>query len=196
MISFLLLALGYLLGSLNFSLIISRILKLPNPLSQGSGNPGASNMVRMAGKKIGALVFIGDALKGVAAVLLSLFLTHSDLISAWVALAAVIGHCYPVYHRFKGGKGVATAMACLMMLHFLTGLIVLALWLLIFALFRWVSVASIASISAAPLVFLIGDSPSTALPLIIIACLIVIRHQDNIRRLYAGTEPRSRKKKI
>lgn len=187
--------LAYLIGSLSFAVIVSRALGLPNPRSHGSGNPGATNMLRTGRKSAAALTLIGDLLKGWLAVFLA---HHFNMQSAMesiaiygAAVAVFLGHLYPVFFGFKGGKGVATALGVLMAISPWLGGAILATWLIVFALTRTSSLAALTAAALTPLLgaYLIGG----LLPLIalgIISALIFWRHRANIRRLLAGEEGR------
>jgi len=185
---------AYLLGSVSFAVVVSRLMRLPDPRSYGSKNPGATNVLRTGSKAAAALTLAGDALKGFVAVLLALIFLPAA--APYVGLAAFVGHLYPVYHRFRGGKGVATAAGVLFGLDAWLGLGTLATFVVITAFFRYVSLASMAA--AAFAVFFswflkLGDA--TTLAIAVMALLIVWRHKDNIRRLLAGTESKLGAKK-
>ena len=182
-------AAAYLLGSISFAILVSRALRLPDPRSYGSGNPGATNVLRTGKKLAAVLTLAGDAGKGWLAVwLASLFLPTSVSL---VALAVFLGHLFPVFHRFVGGKGVATAAGVLFGLDWRIGLGTVATWLIIVAFFRYSSLAALVSAAFAPIftVLLLGFDAEAACVLVI-AALLVWRHQENIARLIAGTETR------
>lgn len=187
--------LAYLIGSLSFAVIISRVLGLPDPRSHGSGNPGATNMLRTGRKFAAALTLIGDLLKGWLAV----FVAHhfsmqsgmEDVATYGAAVAVFLGHLYPLFFGFKGGKGVATALGILMAISPWLGGAILSSWLIVFALTRTSSLAALTAAALTPLLgaYLIGGT----LPLIAmgtISALIFWRHRANIRRLLAGEEGR------
>jgi glycerol-3-phosphate acyltransferase PlsY len=180
---------AYLLGSISFAILVSRVLRLPDPRSYGSGNPGATNVLRTGKKLAAVLTLAGDAGKGWLAVwLASLFLPTSVSL---VALAVFLGHLFPVFHRFVGGKGVATAAGVLFGLDWRIGLGTVATWLIIVAFFRYSSFAALVSAAFAPFftALLLGFDAEAACVLVI-AALLVWRHQENIARLIAGTETR------
>ena len=192
---------AYLIGSLSFAVIVSRMFGLPDPHSYGSGNPGATNVLRTGKRLAAALTLAGDTGKGALAVLLArYFAADYGVDMTGIALAAVavfLGHLYPVFFRFKGGKGVATALGILCAVNLWLGLATLASWLVIMAIFRIVSLASIIAAVFAP--FYTGWLFGTASPLlpgvVAIAALLVYRHRENIRRLLAGQESRIGTKK-
>jgi len=180
---------AYLLGSISFAILVSRAMRLPDPRSYGSGNPGATNVLRTGKTLAAVLTLAGDAGKGWLAVwLASLFLPASVSL---VALAVFLGHLFPVFHRFVGGKGVATAAGILFGLDWRIGLGTLATWLIILGLFRYSSLASLVSAAFAPFftALLLGFDAEAACVLVI-AALLVWRHRENIARLIAGTESR------
>ncbi|HSC84788.1 MAG TPA: glycerol-3-phosphate 1-O-acyltransferase PlsY [Pseudomonas sp.] len=183
----LLVPLAYLLGSLSFAILLSRLHGGPDPRASGSGNPGATNMLRVAGKKLAILTLLGDLGKGLLPVLIAKLLGLSIQQQAWVGLAAVIGHLYPLYFRFKGGKGVATAAGMLLGLYPPAALLALAAWALTFILTR---TSSLASLIATPLTLplLAWQQPAALLPMCALTGLIVWRHRGNLRDLLAGRE--------
>ncbi len=183
----LLVPLAYLLGSLSFAILLSRLSGGPDPRASGSGNPGATNMFRVAGKKLAILTLLGDLLKGLLPVLIAGLLGLSIQQQAWVGLAAVIGHLYPLYFRFKGGKGVATAAGMLLGLYPPAALLALAAWALTFILTR---TSSLASLIATPLTLplLAWQQPAALLPMCALTGLIVWRHRRNLRDLLDGRE--------
>jgi glycerol-3-phosphate acyltransferase PlsY len=184
-----LVVLGYLCGSLASAVVVCRIMKLPDPRKQGSGNPGATNVLRLGGKKAAALTLAGDVLKGAVPVLLAHLLSDSPTVLAATAVAAVIGHMYPVFFQFKGGKGVATTFGAVAALVFPVALFMGAVWVLTAMATRYASLASLAAAVAAPLFALVFiQQPAYILALVIIAALLVYRHRENIQRLRDGVE--------
>ena len=190
---------GYLIGSLSFAVIVSRVLRLEDPRTYGSRNPGATNVLR-SGSKAAAIVTLAlDALKGVAAVLLAAWLGRRYAITgdaldwspALAGLGAFLGHLWPVYFRFKGGKGVATAAGVLVGLNPWLGLATLATWIIIAAFFRYSSLASLVAALFAPFYQLLiwGAGPEAAI-ITVMSLLLVWRHTANMSRLLAGTESR------
>lgn len=181
--------LGYLCGSLASAVIVCRIMKLPDPRKEGSGNPGATNVLRLGGKKAAALTLAGDVLKGAIPVLLAHLLSDSPATLSATAVAAVVGHMYPIFFRFKGGKGVATAFGAVAALVYPVALFMGAVWVLAAMATRYASLASMSAAVAAPLFALVFiQVPAYVLALTIIAALLVYRHRDNIQRLRDGTE--------
>ena len=192
---------AYLIGSLSFAVIVSWMFGLPDPHSYGSGNPGATNVLRTGKTLAAALTLAGDTGKGALAVVLARYFGADYGVNmsgvALVALAVFLGHVYPVFFRFKGGKGVATALGILCAVNLWLGLATLASWLVIMLIFRMVSLASIIAAVFAP--FYTGLLFGTASPLLpgvlAIAVLLIYRHKENIRRLLAGQESRIGTKK-
>lgn len=181
--------LGYLCGSLASAVIVCRVMKLPDPRKKGSGNPGATNVLRLGGKKAAALTLAGDVLKGAVPVLLAHILTDSPAILSATAVAAIVGHMYPVFFQFKGGKGVATTFGAVAALVFPVALFMGAVWVLTAMATRYASLASLAAAVAAPLFALVFiQQPAYILALVIIAALLVYRHRENIQRLRDGVE--------
>lgn len=183
----LLATLAYLLGSLSFAILLSRLAGGPDPRASGSGNPGATNMFRLAGKRLAVLTLIGDLLKGLLPVLLAKLGNFSLQEQAWIGLAAIIGHLYPLYFNFRGGKGVATAAGMLFGLYPPAALLALGAWLLTFILTR---TSSLAALIATPLTLplLAWQQPAVLLPVCTLTGLIVWRHRSNLRDLFAGRE--------
>jgi glycerol-3-phosphate acyltransferase PlsY len=179
--------LAYLLGSLSFAILLSRITGSPDPRASGSGNAGATNMLRLAGKKLAVLTLIGDVCKGMIPVLIASGLGLDHRLQAWVGLCAVLGHLFPLYFRFRGGKGVATAAGMLLALYPPAALLAIGAWLLTFYLTR---TSSLASLIATPLTLplLAWQEPHALLPMSVLTLLIVWRHRGNLRDLFAGRE--------
>ena len=191
----LLVALAYLIGSVSFAVVTSKLFALPDPRKYGSGNPGATNVLRSGNKAAAALTLFGDAAKGWLAVAIAQRLTsgepNGDLVVAASALAVFLGHLFPIFHRFVGGKGVATAAGVIFALSPLLGLAALGIWLLVALIFRISSVAALTAAFAAPFVALamLGNRVQ-AWVLIPIALLLLWRHRSNIAKLRAGQETR------
>lgn len=179
--------LAYLLGSLSFAVLLGRWLGSGDPRLGGSGNPGATNMLRLAGQRAAALTLLGDLGKGLLPVLLARQAELPPLQQAWIGLAAVLGHLYPLYFHFRGGKGVATAAGLLLGLYWPAALLALGVWLLVFALTR---ISSLAALSATPLSLplLAWQQPELLWPLGLLSILIIWRHRDNLRALRQGRE--------
>jgi len=178
------------------AIIVCRVLKLPDPRSEGSGNPGATNVLRVGGKAPAAVTLIGDALKGFLPVLLASQLGATPLIIGLTALAAVLGHLFPVFFQFKGGKGVATTLGAIFGIGWLAGLLTVTTWLAVSLTFRMSSLAALGSLLLAPLYIWIT---SKSMPLVIcsavISLLVYIRHSGNISRIFKGEEPKIGEKK-
>ncbi len=184
---------GYLIGSLSFAVIVSRAMGLSDPRSYGSGNPGATNVLRSGNKAAAILTLVFDALKGYVPVLaVQLWGARFGLAegtAALVGLAAFLGHLWPVFFRFEGGKGVATAAGVILALNPLLGAATLGLWLAVAFTTRYSSLAAIVAAAGAPLLqLLVWDAGPEALALIVMGLLLVWRHQANIKKLLAGTE--------
>ena len=189
---FILLLAAYALGSISFAVVVSKLMRLPDPRSYGSKNPGATNVLRTGSKVAAVLTLLGDAAKGGVAVWLASYFT--DQLAA-VGLAAFLGHLYPLFHRFQGGKGVATAAGVLLALDWRIGAGTIATWLLIAFFLRYSSLAALVAALFAPLAtaFLLGWQ--SALAVGVMSAFLVWRHRANISRLLAGTEPRLGAKK-
>ena len=194
---FICLAAGYLIGSLSFAVIVSRAMRLDDPRSYGSGNPGATNVLRSGNNVAAVLTLLLDALKGVAAVLLARWAASSLGLGGntfvWAAalagLGAFIGHLWPLFFRFQGGKGVATAAGVLLALNPWLGVATIATWIIIVAFFRYSSLAALVAAVFAPFYQLLiwGGGPE-AVVVTVIALLLLWRHAPNIGRLIAGKE--------
>ncbi len=184
---------AYLIGSLSFAVIVSKYYGMDDPRTYGSGNPGATNVLRSGKKKAAALTLLGDALKGLVAVVLARCLQDalnlSDFAIAAVAVAALVGHMWPLFFGFKGGKGVATALGVLLALSPATALVCAAIWLVMAFGFKVSSLAALAATVAAPLVaFWLMPYPSWAWATVVIAVLVLYRHKSNIQNLLQGKE--------
>jgi glycerol-3-phosphate acyltransferase PlsY len=181
--------LGYLLGSVPFGLILTRAAGLGDIRAIGSGNIGATNVLRTGNRKLAAATLLLDFLKGAAAVLLGARLAGADGACA-AGLAAVVGHLFPLWLKFKGGKGVATGFGVLFAAAWPAGLAAGVVWLAVARLSRRSSAGALSAFAAAPLLAWAAAGPQTGLLILLIAALIFLRHDQNIRRLLAGTEPR------
>lgn len=180
---------AYLLGSISFGIVVSRAFGLPDPSTYGSGNPGATNVLRSGKKSAAALTLLGDAAKGWLAVWLAMRFELSPMWVDAVAAAVFLGHLYPVYYGFKGGKGVATAFGVLLAFSPWLGLGVFATWLMVFALSRISSLSALVAASLSPVfAFLLFGAGSRALLVLVLAALLVWRHKSNIQKLLAGQE--------
>ena len=188
--------LAYLLGSLSTAVIVSRLLGLPDPREQGSKNPGATNVLRLGGKKAAIITLLGDALKGLIPVVIAQSLKLSPDLLAAVGLAAFLGHLFPVFFEFKGGKGVATALGVLTGFSGWVGLAVMATWILMAWLFRISSLAALTAAALAPVyVWFLTHSPVLTAAALSMTLLLISRHRGNIERLLRGEESRIGEKK-
>lgn len=194
------LLLAYLIGSISFAVLVSRAMGLSDPRSYGSGNPGATNVLRSGNKLAAILTLVGDAAKGAVAVLLAQAFAarfgFTGLVITCAGLAAFIGHLYPVFHRFEGGKGVATAAGVLLALSPALGLCTLGTWLLVAVITRYSSLAALLAAVGAPLfAWWLFGADALIVPIAIMSALLIWRHRQNIAKLVAGTESRIGKKK-
>lgn len=188
-ITLLLIVFGYLAGSLSTAIIVCRIMGLPDPRSEGSRNPGATNVLRFGGKKAAAITLAGDFLKGLGPVLLARGLGVEETGLALTALAAFLGHLYPVFFGFEGGKGVATAFGVILGLSWLTALAALATWLIMAFAVRISSLSALTAAALTPLyAWLFGLPPVYVAAILIMVVILIWRHRSNIRQLLAGTE--------
>ena len=200
----LLILLAYLIGSISFAVVVSKCMRLPDPHTYGSRNPGATNVLRTGNKLAAVLTLIGDALKGFFAVMLarvllgdqSLTSTMSSWVLCGVVLAVFLGHLFPVFHGFKGGKGVATACGILFGVNWILGLATLGTWIIVATFMRYSSLAALAAAIFGPIyfVFLFGFQPM-GIALLIVCLLLIWRHRSNIANLLNGTESRIGSKK-
>jgi glycerol-3-phosphate acyltransferase PlsY len=186
---------AYLIGSVSFAVVVSRVMGLPDPRSYGSKNPGATNVLRTGKKVAAALTLLGDAAKGWLAVFLTDHFFSTEVPAAYkmaaVAIAVVAGHMYPVFHRFQGGKGVSTALGALLALNAWLAAGVVSTWIIIALFFRISSLAAlVAAVSAPVFCYMLYAIHPYTLAVGIIALLIFWRHRTNIRNLLAGTEGR------
>jgi glycerol-3-phosphate acyltransferase PlsY len=195
-----LIGMAYLLGSISFAVVMSRAFGLADPRSYGSGNPGATNVLRSGNKWAAGLTLLGDAAKGWLAVWGAAQLNATVSVQALVALAVFLGHLYPVFLRFKGGKGVATAFGVMLAVQPLLALAAALTWMFVAKVFKYSSLAALVSAVSAPLFYVLGDQrlwvaqPQLAWVLALIALFLLYRHRANIERLLKGTEPRVGKK--
>ena len=188
-ITLLLIVFGYLAGSISTAIIVCRIMGLPDPRSEGSRNPGATNVLRFGGKKAAAITLAGDFLKGLGPVLLARGLGVEETGLALTALAAFLGHLYPVFFGFEGGKGVATAFGVILGLSWLTALAALATWLIMAFAVRISSLSALTAAALTPLyAWLFGLPPVYVAAILIMVVILIWRHRSNIRQLLAGTE--------
>ncbi|MBT5624935.1 MAG: glycerol-3-phosphate 1-O-acyltransferase PlsY [Proteobacteria bacterium] len=186
---------GYLIGSISSAVIVSRLMGLPDPRQEGSGNPGATNVLRLGGKLAAALTLIGDILKGAIPVLIAASLTAEPMAIALAGAGSFFGHLFPVFFGFKGGKGVATALGVFLAINPFIALSLALTWLTIAIIFRFSSLAAIISSASAPLWAWWFDSSDVYIVLAFaLAIILVWRHTENIKRLIAGTESKIGKK--
>ena len=196
-----LIPLAYLLGSISFAVVVSKVMGLPDPYTHGSKNPGATNVLRTGNKMAAALTLLGDAAKGWAAVMIARAVLgdpinpNTNLLLGLVAIAVFLGHLYPIFHGFKGGKGVATAAGILFAISWVLGLATLGTWLIVAFFMRYSSLAALCAAAFAPLyfTFLFGLQPMS-LAILVMSLLLIYRHRSNIRNLLNGTETRLAKK--
>ena len=194
-----LIPLAYLIGSISFAVVVSKCMRLPDPHSYGSGNPGATNVLRTGNKRAAVLTLLGDALKGFVAVVLARMIlgegSLSSSLNSWilcgVVVAVFLGHLFPIFHGFKGGKGVATACGILFGINWILGLATLATWIIVAKFMRYSSLAALAAAVFGPIyfVFLFGFHPM-GIALLIVCALLIWRHRSNIHNLMNGTESR------
>ena len=200
----LLIPIAYLIGSISFAVVVSKCMRLPDPHSYGSGNPGATNVLRTGNKLAAVLTLIGDALKGYLAVMLARVLLGDEsltsTLNSWllcgVVIAVFLGHLFPIFHGFKGGKGVATACGILFGINWVLGLATLSTWIIVAMFMRYSSLAALAAAIFGPIyfVFLFGFQPM-GIALLVVCLLLIWRHRSNIQNLLNGTESRIGSKK-
>ena len=188
-IEYLLIPAGYLFGSVSTAIIVCKLMGLPDPRTGGSGNPGATNVARLGGKKAAALTLVGDMLKGLIPVLIAHALHAGPTILAGTALAAFLGHLYPVFFGFRGGKGVATALGVIYGLDWRVGLLTTAVWLGMALLFRYSSLAALTAILLSPLGFMwLWPEPPIIIAMAVMTVMLYWRHRSNISNLLNGKE--------
>ncbi|MGV0963922.1 MAG: glycerol-3-phosphate 1-O-acyltransferase PlsY [Polynucleobacter sp.] len=200
----LLIPIAYLIGSISFAVVVSKCMRLPDPHSYGSGNPGATNVLRTGNKLAAVLTLIGDALKGYLAVMLARVLLGDEsltsTLNSWllcgVVIAVFLGHLFPIFHGFKGGKGVATACGILFGINWILGLATLGTWIIVAMFMRYSSLAALAAAVFGPIyfVFLFGFQPM-GIALLAVCLLLIWRHRSNIHNLINGKESRIGSKK-
>ena len=198
---FWLIPLAYALGSISFAVVVSKAMGLPDPYTHGSKNPGATNVLRTGNKLAAVLTLLGDAAKGWLAVSIARAVlgdpisSDNNLTLGLVAIAVFLGHLYPIFYRFKGGKGVATAAGILFAISWVLGLATLGTWLIVAFFMRYSSLAALSAAAFAPLyfTFLFGLQPM-GLAILVMSLLLIYRHRSNIRNLMNGTETRLAKK--
>lgn len=183
---------AYLVGSISSAIIVCRLMRLPDPRSVGSGNPGATNVLRVGGKKAAAITLFGDMLKGLLPVVAGKYLGVGELALALTGLAAFIGHLYPVFFGFKGGKGVATMLGVLFGMHWAVGLATAVTWLIIAKVFRISSLSALIATVLAPfyVLLIIGNVKPLIIATAVMTLILFWRHRSNIQKLLAGKEGR------
>lgn len=198
-LAILLIPVAYLIGSISFAVVVSKCMQLPDPHSYGSGNPGATNVLRTGNKLAAVLTLLGDALKGFIAVMLARILLGDESLSStlgsWVlcgvVIAVFLGHLFPIFHGFKGGKGVATACGILFGINWVLGIATLGTWVIVATFMRYSSLAALSAAIFGPIyfVFLFGLQPM-GIALLVVSLLLIWRHKSNIQNLLNGTESR------
>ena len=189
MLPYLLVPAAYLLGSISSAIIVCRLMGLPDPRTQGSNNPGATNVLRIGGKKAAAITLLGDALKGLLPMLAAHALHASPLVLALTAMAAFLGHLYPVFFGFKGGKGVATALGAQFGLYWPIGLSVALVWLFVARVMNISSLAALVAMALAPLiVWWFWPAPELVIMQIVMSVWLFWRHRSNIANMLSGKE--------
>ncbi|MDD2722374.1 MAG: glycerol-3-phosphate 1-O-acyltransferase PlsY [Gallionella sp.] len=191
---------AYLLGSVSFAVVTSKAFGMADPRTYGSGNPGATNVLRSGKKLAAALTLLGDAAKGWLAVFLAIKYAPHDaqglLLVALVMLAVFLGHVFPIFLKFQGGKGVATALGVLLALNGWIGLAVLGTWLLVALVFRYSSLSAVVAASAAPVYVMLSHMrPEMVIATMLMSALLIWRHKTNIKKLMTGRESKIGSKK-
>jgi acyl phosphate:glycerol-3-phosphate acyltransferase len=179
---------AYLIGSLSSAIIVCRLFKLPDPRTEGSMNPGTTNVLRIGGKIPALLTLLGDVLKGFLPVAIAHAAGISGIFLGLIAVAAFLGHLFPIFFNFQGGKGAATALGAFMALSHVVAFSVLLCWILVIAITRYVSLGSITAAIIAPILILFFSNKAFFIPALIIALIITWRHRENIKRLSSGIE--------
>lgn len=180
---------AYLIGSISAAIIVCKLLNLPDPRTQGSNNPGATNVLRIGGKKAAAIVLLGDGLKGFIPVAIGHYLSLDLSALAWIALAAFLGHVYPIFFGFKGGKGVATFIGALLGLNVLVGLAFVTTWLFVAKVLKISSLSALIATLLAPLYcYLLTSNLEASYIIALIGVWIFFTHRSNIKRMISGEE--------
>jgi len=187
---------AYLVGSISTGIITSRIFNLPDPRTIGSKNPGATNVMRSGNKKAAIFTLLGDLLKATFVLLIASNLGFDGYTIIYVSLAVLIGHIFPIYYKFRGGKGVATALGILITLNFKLALIVVCIWIFVFLIFRYSSLAAIVASISAPLIgiFILNDQSLNNFTYVMVTSIILMTHQKNIKNLISGKELKFKKR--
>jgi len=185
---------AYLIGSLSFGIIISKFFNLSDPRTIGSKNPGATNVLRAGNKLAAILTLIGDIFKATFVVKIAIIIGLSDLELMQICLAVLVGHTYPIYYKFKGGKGVATALGILLAINLILALCAIFIWLIIFSIWRYSSLAAIIASLAIPIIsYFLNETLYILLTNLLITALIIFNHHTNIKKLIKGVEPNFKK---
>jgi glycerol-3-phosphate acyltransferase PlsY len=180
---------AYLLGSVSSAIMVCRLMRLPDPRTQGSNNPGTTNVLRIGGKTAAAITLLGDSLKGLLPVLACHYFAVDVLTFALVGMAAFLGHLYPIFFGFKGGKGVATTFGVLFGLHWQIGGVVVVVWLFIAKVMKISSLAALVSMGLAPIVIgFVWPATELIVMQVIMSILLIWRHRSNIKNLLSGEE--------
>lgn len=179
---------AYLLGSISGAICLCRWLQTSDPLTHGSKNPGATNVLRIAGPKVAIVVLIFDAAKGFLPVLIGHLMGIGGVLLGLVGLAAFAGHCFPIWHRFKGGKGVATFLGVTLAWHPIVGVLVMAVWAFVGAITRYASLASLLAAFSTPILLAKFSDFGYVIPCCVMVGILVLRHWSNIMRLRTGKE--------
>lgn len=187
---------AYLVGSISTGIITSRFFNLPDPRTMGSKNPGATNVMRTGNKKAAIFTLVGDLLKATFVLLIASNLGFDGYSIIFVSLAVLIGHIFPIYYKFRGGKGVATAVGILITLNFKLALIVVCIWIFVFLIFRYSSLAAIVASISAPLIgiFILNDQSLNNFTYVMVTSIILMTHQKNIKNLISGKELKFKKR--
>ena len=186
---YLLIPFAYLLGSISAAIIICKLMGLPDPRTLGSNNPGATNVLRIGGKKAAALTLLGDFLKGLIPVLIAQLLGANAELLAGVGFAAFIGHLYPIFFGFRGGKGVATAFGVILGLSWMAALVAIGIWLLVAKVFKISSLAALIAATMTPAAgWYLGMAESQIYMLVVVTLILIWRHRSNIQKLMSGSE--------
>ncbi|MDR3476627.1 MAG: glycerol-3-phosphate 1-O-acyltransferase PlsY [Gammaproteobacteria bacterium] len=193
--SYIAIVIAYLIGSISSAIVTCKIMGLPDPRNEGSGNPGTTNVLRIGGKKAAIITLMGDVLKGVIPVLAAKMLGFDTLTLSLITLAAFLGHLYPVFFRFQGGKGVATAFGCLVTLAWPVGVALLVTWVLVAAIFRYSSLAALTAAIAAPFFAWYFTNSDYTVMTVVMSLFLIYRHHKNIHNLISGKEDKIGKKK-
>lgn len=186
---------AYLFGSISSAIIVCKLMRLPDPRTEGSRNPGATNVLRIGGKKAAIITLFGDVLKGSIPVIAAEMYGFNTMDLSFITFAAFLGHLYPIFFRFEGGKGVATAFGVLVALSWQLGLALLATWLVMAIIFRYSSLASMTASLIAPLYAWYLTNFDYTILCVAITTLLIIRHRSNIQNLLAGKESKIGSKK-